>query len=263
MNKNRLVIFCCMGICIGVIAVCECFAGNLKVATLDYPPFQYKEDGEIKGIAADIIKEIFKRMNQPIEIKFYPFPRAVKNIRKGVSDVIFTFYYKKEREQFAEYSKESLVEQTISLFVHKDSAIVFDGNLSGLNQYKFGLVRFSYGKVFDEAVSNGLITNTDYVSEMGNNMKKFLKRRFDILPSDRWVALYYYSKIAPKVKSRFKELKPPVQTFPAYIGFSKANNLTSVRNRADDILRKMKEDGTYQKIINSHIDKWGIILDEK
>ncbi len=146
MTEIRIFVFVCLGMC---VAVCECSADSLKVATLVYPPFQYEENGEAKGIAADIVKEIFKRMNQPIEIKFYPFPRA---IREGKSDVIFTFYYKKEREQFAEYSKESLVDQTISLFVHKDSPIVFDGNLSKLSQYKFGLVRFSYGKVFDEAV---------------------------------------------------------------------------------------------------------------
>lgn len=258
MTKIRIFIFICLGMC---VSVCECFADNLKVATLVYPSFQYEENGEPKGIAADIIKEIFKRMNQPIEIKFYPFPRAIKNIKEGKSDVIFTFYYKKEREQFAEYSKESLVDQTISLFVHKDSPIMFDGNLSKLNQYKFGLVRFSYGKVFDEAVKNGLITKIDYVSEMENNMKKFLKRDFDILPSDRWVALYYYSEIAPKGKSQLKELNPSVQTFPAYIGFSKANKLTSVRDQVDDILREMKKDGSYQKIINAHIDRWGINLD--
>jgi len=258
MPEIRIFIFICLGMC---AAVCECFAGNLKVATLVYPPFQYEENGETKGIAADIVKEIFMRMDQPIEIKFYPFPRALQYIKEGDSDIIFTFYYKKEREQFAEYSRESLIDQTISLFVHKDSPIVFDGDLSKLDQYEFGLVRFSYGKVFDEAVRNRLITKTDYVSEMENNMEKFLKRRFDILPSDRWVALYYYSKIAPKGRSQLKELNTPVQTFPAYIGFSKANNLTSVRNRADDILREMKKDGSYQKIINAHTDRWGIDLD--
>ncbi len=258
MTKIRIFIFICLGMC---VAVWECFADNLKVATLAYPPFQYEENGETKGIAADIIKEIFERMNQSIEIKFYPFPRAIKNIKKGNSDVIFTFYYKKEREQFAEYSKESLVDQTISLFVNKDSPIVFDGHLSNLNQYKFGLVRFSYGKIFDEAVKNKLITKTEYVSKMENNMKKFIKRRFDILPSDRWVALYYYSKIAPKGKIQLKELNPPVQTFPAYIGFSKANNLAPLRDKVDIILKKMKKDGSYQKIIDAYLDSWRLNLD--
>ncbi len=236
------------------------FAGELRVATFDYPPFQYKENGQIKGIAVDIVKEMFKRLNQPIKIDFYPFQRALKNLETGETDVIFTFYHKKDREAFADYSKEPLVDQTISLFVHEDSPITFDGDLSKLNQYKFGLVRFSYGSTFDAAVDKHLITKIEHVSKMDLNMKKFLRRRFDILPSDRWVAYYYYSKVNPERNApvKLKELKPPVQSFPAYMGFSKANNLSPLRDKADAVLKEMKEDGTYQRIIDGYLKGWGI-----
>ena len=237
-------------------------ADALRIATLEYPPFQYSEDGETKGLAADIVMEVFKRMNQEIKIRFYPFPRALKNIEEGESDVIFTFYHKKEREEFAEYSTETLIDQTISLFVLKDSPIVFDGSLSKLDPYTFGLVRFSYGSVFDEAVKNKVVSNVEYVSEMESNMRKFLKKRFDILPSDRCVALYYYSKIASKGGEtiQIRELTPEIQTFPAYIGFSKKNNLKTTREKVDTVLREMKQDGSYQKIIDTHMKSWGIDL---
>ncbi|MDL1980382.1 MAG: transporter substrate-binding domain-containing protein [Deltaproteobacteria bacterium] len=57
MTKIRIFIFICLGMC---VSVCECFADNLKVATLVYPPFQYEENGEPKGIAADILREMKK-----------------------------------------------------------------------------------------------------------------------------------------------------------------------------------------------------------
>ena len=242
------------------IATGVSFADELRVATFNYPPFQYEEQGEVKGIAVDIVRELFKRLNQPIKIDFYPFPRAVKNLRTGESDVVFTFYHKKERESFADYSKEALVEQTISLFVHEDSYIFFDGDLSKLNQYKFGLVRFSYGSVFDAAVDKKLIKHIEYVSLMDLNMKKFLRRRFDILPSDRWVAYYYHSKVKNKENKsvKLKELTPPIQSFPAYMGFSKANNLSGLRDKADIILKEMKRDGSYQRIIDGYLAGWGI-----
>lgn len=260
MKKVRMIIFIFLGLC---IAVETCFAGTLKIATLNYPPFQYEENGEIKGVAASIVKEIFARMNQPIEINFYPFPRAIYNIKNGTSDIIFTFYYKKEREQFAEYSSEPLVNQTISLFIDESAPVVFNGELSSLSQYGFGLVRFSYGKIFDEAVAKKVIPKVEYTSQMETNMRKFLKRRFEILPSDRWVALYYYSQMASKDAFQIKELSPPIQTFPAYIGFAKINKLTAVKERVDDTLKKMKQDGSYQKIIDSHISQWGINLKSK
>ncbi len=232
MNKILFTLSIVIAMCIGAG---ESFADELRVATFNYPPFQYEDQGKVKGIAVDIVKELFKRLNQPIKIDFYPFPRAVKNLKAGESDVIFTFYHKKGRESFADYTKEPLVNQTISLFVHEDSPIVFDGDLSKLNQYKFGLVKFSYGSIFDAAVDKKLITHVEYVSKMDLNMKKFLRRRFDMLPSDRWVAYYYYSKsnLEEDKPIKLKELKPPIQSFPAYMGFSKANNLSGLRDKAD------------------------------
>ena len=257
MNKIRITLLTVIAIW---IAAGVSLADELRVASFNYPPFQYEEQGEVKGIAADIVKELFKRLNQPISINFYPFPRAVENLKTGKSDVIFTFYYKKGREAFTDYTKEALVDQTISLFVHGDSPIVFDGDLSKLNQYKFGLVRFSYGSIFDAAVDKKLITHVEYVSKMDLNMKKFLRQRFDILPCDRWVAYYYYSKVNLQKNNsvKLKELKPPIQSFPAYMGFSKINNLSSLRDRADIVLREMKKDGSYQRIIDGYLADWGI-----
>lgn len=228
----------------------------LRIVTIDYPPYQYQEDGDVKGIAADIVKQIFTQLERPFDIKFYPFPRAIKAIEDGKADIIFTFYHKAEREAFALYSKEPLVEQTISLFVHADSSIEFDGDLTMLSENTFGLVRFSYGRVFDGAVKSGVITHIEYVSEMRVNMDAFMLKRFEILPSDRWVALYYYAQAKAERPVKIRELEPAVQSFPAYIGFSKANNLESLRDEVDTTLREMKSDGTYQQILDTYSDDW-------
>lgn len=255
--SKKLLLLCCLTL---VFFTGQGQAEPLRVATLDYPPYQYQEDGEIKGLAATLIQEIFRRMDQPIEITFYPFPRALRNIQEGKSDVIFTFYHKEEREAFAEYSKESLVDQTISLFVPQDSSITFDGDLAKLNDYSFGLVQFSYGEVFDRAIRDQVITKIEYVPEMEQNMLKFFYRRFDILPSDRWVAYYYYSRLTSKnpMGMEMKELTPPVDTFSAYIGFSKARDLGAIREQVDATLREMKEDGTYQRILDEHLTSWKV-----
>ena len=64
MNKIRFMLLIVIAIW---IASGVCLADELSVATFDYPPFQYEEQGEVKGIAADIVKELFKRLNQPIK----------------------------------------------------------------------------------------------------------------------------------------------------------------------------------------------------
>jgi len=76
------------------------------------------------------------------------------------------------------------------------------------------------------------------------------------------VAHYYYAKLAAQEKPiRIKELTPPVETFPAFIGFSKANNLGALRDQVDATLKAMKADGTYQRIIAANVASWGLDIE--
>ena len=97
----------------------------LEIATTNFPPFVYEEQGKMKGIDVDILTEVFARMQQPINIRLYPFARAVNMIKEGQADAIFPFGKDAEREQFAHYPSEVLFEMSVSLFVRKDSPITF------------------------------------------------------------------------------------------------------------------------------------------
>ncbi|MCP4132733.1 MAG: transporter substrate-binding domain-containing protein [bacterium] len=221
---------------------------TLILLTLQYPPYEYKtEDGNIEGIAVSIIREAFSRMKQPIQIKLYPWPRAIKMIETGKADAIFTAYKNPERETFADYSKEVLMPQIVSLFVAKNSTITYTGDLKKLKAYRFGVVRkVSYGKVFDELVKNKTLPNIDTVKMGEQNMNKLVNGRFDILVSNKYGALDILKKMDKP--DAVKELSPPLQSVPSYLAFSKKRNRGDIRDRFDIILKKMKQDGTYDKI---------------
>lgn len=90
-------------------------------------------------------------------------------------------------------------------------------------------------------------------------MEKFLRKRFEIMPSDRWVAWYYYGQLAANSNEAYpkiKELKPAIESFPAYVGFSKINKMGKVRDNFDIVLKKMKSDGAYDRIIKNNLKKW-------
>ncbi len=48
----------------------------IELVTLQYPPYEYEEDGEVKGIAVDIITEGFTRLGYEVDITLYPWTRA-------------------------------------------------------------------------------------------------------------------------------------------------------------------------------------------
>lgn len=77
--------------------------------TLHYPPYIYEESGSLKGVAVEIIQEVFSRMNQPINISVLPWARAIKQIQSNQADGIFTIYKTEDREKFVDFSLEPLL----------------------------------------------------------------------------------------------------------------------------------------------------------
>jgi polar amino acid transport system substrate-binding protein len=229
-----------------------CYGEPLRLVTLQYPPYEFEEQGEVKGIAVEIVEEAFRRMQQPIRIELLPWAKALKQVKNGKADAVFTAFKTQEREKFADYSREILINQTVSLFVRKDSKVIFDGDLEKLGRYKFGVVQnISYGKIFDDAVRNGYIQPID-VAETGQmNMQRLMEGRFDILISNRYGAFYILKKLDKL--DRVKELTPAMESVPSYIAFTKKKDLVPVRNTFDSTLREMMNDGTYEKILRSYL----------
>ena len=226
----------------------ELSSSELNIVTLQYPPYAYKENGQVKGIAVEIVTEAFKRLNLPITITVLPWARALHQIKNGDADAIFTLFKKPEREVFADYSNEVLVPQIVSLYVNKHSTIKFTGDLKQLKPYSFGLVRkVSYGQIFDRALKDNILTNVVRSNDAQQSFKMLFSNRIDIVAINKYGALdilQHSNKL-----NYIKELKPDLQNIPSYIAFSKKRNLSTIRDKFDDTLRQMKIDGSYDLLL--------------
>jgi len=234
------------------ICVISFFAGaeTFQLVTLEYPPYEYTEDGKVKGIAVEVVKEAFKRMGHDVKITVLPWKRALMNVQEGSSDAIFTAYKTEEREKFLDYSKEVLMPQRTAFFVLADSGITFDGDLGKLKGKKIGtVIGVSYGEKFDTAIKSGQIS-TDSVKVGELNIKKLLAKRVQLIVSNEYGALFILSKL--KAKKKVKMLQPVLQDIPSYIGFSKKRKLSKLRDLFDTTLQKMKADGSYDAILKKY-----------
>ncbi|MBW1801029.1 MAG: transporter substrate-binding domain-containing protein, partial [Deltaproteobacteria bacterium] len=122
-------------------------AANYVFVTLEFPPLEYTgEDGNPRGIAVDMVKRIMNSLGHAVQIKVYPWQKALKMVRDGDADAIFTAYKTPERETFLDYSAEMLVPQIVGFYVKKGSPINFDGDLNTLRNTRIGVVStISYG----------------------------------------------------------------------------------------------------------------------
>lgn len=228
-------------------------ANTLKIAILDFPPYEFQENNKIDGITVRIVREVFKRMNQPISMSKLPWSRALLYLQRGEIDGMFEILKKPEREEFADYSKVVLMDETASLFVLDDSFIVFDGDLNKLQNYTFGVRQdFSYGAEFDRAVEDKVISKMVKKVYPEDLLRLLNFGRIDILIGDKYGIPYTYNKISTvKNYKKIKRLSPDVQYTPSYMAFSRKCNLTNIRDSFDEVLSEIKRDGTYDKIIKN------------
>ncbi|MCP3922122.1 MAG: amino acid ABC transporter substrate-binding protein [Desulfobacterales bacterium] len=229
----------------------------LKLGVVDFPPYEYQTDNKIDGMVVEIVAHIFKKMNKPFSFMFLPWSRALLYLKNGEIDGLFDTIKKTEREKYADYSKVVLMYEYTSLFVLKESNIVYKKDLSKLGSYVFGLRQdFSYGAKFDHARKNKIIKK---IVTSPFPKKLFIKLNYgqiDILVGDKYGIPHLFKEIKLEnnkfIKIKFKKIKrlsPDIQSVPTYMAFSKKKNLSDLRDKFDATLLAMKKDGTYSKII--------------
>ena len=237
-----------------ILVLLACMAGvstnasaRLLLVTLDYPPYEYVEQGEVKGLAVNVVRELFRRLDEEIEIQSLPWARSLKMVELGNADAIFTAYRTPEREAYLNYTDEVLMPQEVSLFVLKSSSLKKYENLAALTDYQFA-ARFgvSYGAAFDQAVTDGVIGNIHRVSDGDTVIRLLLNERADIVIFNRLGGYYRFRNLG--VANQVRELEPPLQSVPSYIAFSKKRRLAGLRDRVDAMLKVMKQDGSYQTL---------------
>jgi len=240
-------VFACMAM---TWATQAAFAQPLLLVTANYPPFSYEEGGVQKGIAIDLVKEAFARMQQEVRIQLVPFPRAVAMIKNGEADGIFPFAMSEDRKEFASYPAERLFADPGTLFVRADSTITFNGDFSKLKNFTIGMQRgTNHGPVFMQALKTYEI-KTDEANDQEQNMLKLTAGRFDIAVGPKLVVM----SAAKRVErfSAIKVLYTGISEGDAYVGFTKQRNMDQVIARFEQVIKKMRQDGSYEKIMRSH-----------
>lgn len=226
-------------------------AKTLRLVTLEYPPYEYTQDGELKGLAVEVIKRTFQEMNQPITIEVLPWARAMRYIKDGSRDAVFTAFKNPERERFADFSNQVLMQQAVSLFVRKDSKIQYAGDLRELQGNSLGVVRkISYGLKLDTAIKSQTFKRVEEANDGTQNFGLLLNKRVDMVASTKYGGYHILKKLNREVD--VKELPTNIQNLPSYIAFSKVRHLTQLRDEFDMTLSQLKASGEYQKIIDQY-----------
>ncbi len=102
-------------------------------------------------------------------------------------------------------------------------------------------------------MKSGVIPYIDGAGSPQITIRKLIKGRIDILIANRYLILDELKKM--KKVGEIKELKPVINEDPSYLAFSKKRDMRKIIEKYVEVIRGMKNDGSYQRIIDDFFNK--------
>ncbi len=70
----------------------------LLLVTMEYPPYAYSENGKVKGLAVNVVRAVFKRLNREIKIVNYPWADLFAKSKRD-AQMLSLLFIKHQREK--------------------------------------------------------------------------------------------------------------------------------------------------------------------
>jgi ABC-type amino acid transport substrate-binding protein len=222
------------------------------VFTEDYPPYSYKENGEIKGSSTEIIKAIFKQLkitNYRILLLdwdlSYDFAQHIPN------SIIYSLTKTKERSDKFKWVGPVATNYWYLFANNIDKSVekINISRLSDANKYKIAVEKqSSIASYLKNKGLNNLVETTTIMQ----SAKDLLDKNVELWAMSESVAYSIINKL-DKPKSILKKIYT-LKKRKLYIGFN-LKMPDSIVKKFQDTLDVMKKDGTYDTIVNKHYDK--------
>ncbi|GAX87550.1 polar amino acid transport system substrate-binding protein [Lebetimonas natsushimae] len=222
----------------------------------DYPPLIYRNsNGKPAGILYDIMKEAFHRMNIPLKVDLYPWKRAQKMVKDGISDAMISIITP-ERLKFTIASDPILLSSEY-IFVNKNNPHFKEiMTIKSIKELKPFTIVEAFGAGWTKANLKGC--NIIWVPNIENAFEMLIKGRADIYIANGYTArCFIHKKIHSKNKlsEGYKNIvmnHSPIKTVAFRLLINKNSKYINILDKFNKVINQMKMDGTIASIIEKH-----------
>lgn len=250
-----LVLVIAMVLSLAVLAGCggkteetKAEGGKIVMATnAAFPPYEYKENGQIIGIDVEIAQAIAKDMGMELEIEDIEFDSIITGVQTGKYDFAMAgLTITDERKQAVDFSETYATAKQV-IIVKEDSTLtnfddlITEGSTAGVQIGTTGDIYAS------DTIENGGL-GSDKVSEFktGNDaVLALVAGRIDCVIIDNEPAKAY---VAANEGLKILETEYVEESYAA--AFAKSSELKDKFNAS---LKKLTDDGTIKSIIDKYI----------
>ena len=220
---------------------------DIRYMTEQFPPYNFEEDGELKGITVDILREIFEKENINAEIELLPWAQGYSRLKEKENTALFGTTRTKEREDMFRWVGQ-VANQTIGIIAKKDSDISLK-SLENIKNYDIGTVREDAAEqlLLDEGISE---RELDRSSDIKSNIRKLDAGRIDLVSYTYEVFLQEANKLGYN-PGNF-ELVYIMDEYELYYAFNKNTSDETIK-KMQSILDELKVKGIVEDITNDYI----------
>ena len=206
-----------------------------------YRPYAYFENSEAKGLAIDLLQELARRLDRPLDVMPLELEQSKERLARGEADAFFPMVRMDGTDEQFDFS-EPVYTLHFAIFTSAaQSGISSVANLRGL---RVGVTASGFGRQLlqdDSAIQ--LVPMNDYA----HGIALLRAGDIDALIADRWVGA---SEIATRSIHGVQVASGDVTTLPAMLMVRKGDAATLAA--FNGVLRTMHDDGTIERLL----DKW-------
>jgi polar amino acid transport system substrate-binding protein len=233
---------------------------DIKWYTEDYPPYNFEKNGNVKGIAVDLLLALWKKIGlnkNATDIKIVPWARGVKMIKTKPGTCLFSTTLTSERKDVLGWKFVYPIplenEEPENHLIAKMSKKISFNSIEDLKKYngKYGVVRNDLGEslLIEAGVHSAKF---DKAANSMSLIKKLDKGRYDVIS-------YSFSTAATKMKEIGIDpsIFEVVYSFPQKpMGFAFYHNTdASILKKLQDALDELHSDGTAESIRQKYLKK--------
>lgn len=222
-------------------------AEQLRMVADHWPPYV---DASLpgRGLAIDLVTTAFSRAGYETRLTTDSWSRALEGARIGVYDVVANIWYTEDRARDLDYS-EPYLSNDIRFVKRRESNIRYE-RLDDLKGRLIGVIKdYAYPKDFASASQLIKISNEAILPALG----ELVKGHYDLVIGDKHAIEFTLGKFLPNDSKDLDFLTKSVGQSQLYVAVSNANpQHKKIVQDFNQALRKMKKDGTYQRILAAH-----------
>lgn len=220
---------------------------RIIIVTNEWKPYVSKEM-ENFGLLANLIKQVFKKIDIEVEYKFYPWRRCEEMVRNGQAFGTFPYRVTETRKKNYEFSESLISSRGLFFYLKNNFEKGFEWDkYEELLEYNIsGVMGYWYEELFSQ-----YNLKVDYSATEEIALRKLHAGRLDILAGDELVIWNLIKEIFPDNIYMFETANKPLNDDDLHIIISR-DNLKSklILEKFNEALKEMKDTGEYEKIMN-------------